>query len=230
MSEATGSSSSTVRLELDAEMKLQWESQRKKIAEAQKEGAASFVALWKSVAEVVDHSPPLYLAAGFSNAKAFFEKYLGVERRTAIRNLEVARRASRAEVERFGVTKLDAALGLLADDDQTSFDKLKVAVERKGKPTKVGLEEASAVEIRLAVQSLHPKRLIPPKPNSTIAVLTRALHDAKLGSVGVVVSRSGITFRGVKAENLKLLAAVLSRVDLTGEQAVATIGRKLKAA
>src|SRR5688572_4364042 len=67
MSEATGSTSPTIRLELDPELKGQWETQRKKIAEAQKEGATSFIALWKSVAEVVDHSPPLFLAAGFSN-------------------------------------------------------------------------------------------------------------------------------------------------------------------
>ena len=206
--------SSTIRVEVDAALKARWESSRAKITEAQRGGAESFVALWKSVAEVIEASPPLYLAAGFASAKAFVEKFIKVQFRAASRNIQVVRTASRAEIEQYGVTKLDAALGLVSEKN-ASFAKLRVTVQRKGKTSKVGLDEATVEEIRIAARALRPTRSAPRKgATATSLLLTKALADGKLKGVTARVSKAGITFRGLQVEQLPSLVGILSRFKL----------------
>ena len=206
--------SSTIRVEVDAALKARWESSRAKITEAQRGGAEFFVALWKSVAEVNESSPPLYLAGGFVSAKAFVEKFIKVPFRSASRNIQVVRAASRAEIEQYGITKLDAALGLVSERN-ASFDKLRLTVERKGKTSRVGLDEATVDEIRLAARNLRPKRKTPVKgPGATSLLLTQAMADGKLKGVTVRVARSGITFFGLQVEQLQSLVSILARFKL----------------
>ncbi len=220
MPDAIEGQSSTIRVEVDAALKAKWEANKEKISEAQRGGAESFIVLWKSVTEVVESTPPLYLAAGFVSATAFAEKFLKVPMRTAKRNMEVARVASRAEVERYGISKLDSAVNLLSVDTP-SFDKIRVAVERKGKPSKVSIEEANIDEIRLAVRNLRPKKPGPIKSrNPAAALLNKAMTDGKLKGVTVVLARSGITFRGLGLEDLQSLAGILARVKLPGSRPV----------
>ncbi len=172
------------------------------------------MALWKSVAEVIESSPPLYLAAGYVSATAFVEKFIKVQFRAAYRNIQVVRAASRAEIEQYGITKLDAALGLVSEKNP-SFDKLRVTVQRKGKPSKLGLDEATVEEIRLAARNLRPKRKAPVKgPGATSLLLTKAMADGKLKGVTVRVARSGITFRGLQVEQLQSLVSILARFKL----------------
>ena len=205
---------SSIRVAVDAGLKAKWEVNREKIAQAQRGGAECFIGLWKAVTEVIEASPPLYLAASYASASAFIVKYLKVPIRTATRNMEVARVASRAEVVRFGVTRLEAALGLRTKEN-TSFDKLKVAVERNSKVTKVNLEEATVEEVRRAVRNLHPKRRVANKPpNAIVVALTQALSKARLEGVTVMVARSGITFRGLQLDEIQSLVDILARVKL----------------
>ncbi len=203
-----------ILIEVDTEMKAKWAINREKIFEAQRGGAESFIALWKAVTEVVESTPPLFLAGGYSSTTAFVEKFLKVPMRNASRFMDVARVASRADLERYGISKLDAAVGLLTGDN-TTFEKVRVPVERKGKASKVGLEDATVVELRVAVRNLHPKRPAATTVRSAAAVmLTKALSDAKLKGVSVAVARSGIAFRGLQMDQLPVLATLLSRLKL----------------
>ena len=214
MPESIEGLSSTIRLEVDSGMKARWEQSRTKIVDAQRGGAESFTALWKSVADVIEASPPLYLAAGFATTKAFVEKFLKVPMRNATRNLQVVRFASRTEIERYGVHKIEAALGLLSEE-HSSLDKLRVPIERKGKASKATLDEASVEEIKVAVRDLRPKKPGPLKGrNTTAALLTRALTEAKIKGVSVVVGKSGITFRGVQLDTLHSFVHTLSLIKL----------------
>ncbi len=217
MPESTEGQSSTIKMVVDAGLKARWEVSREKIAVAQKGGSESFVALWKSVTEVVDSSPPLYLAAGFATMKAFVESYLKVPVRTATRSMQVVGVASRAEVEKYGVGRLEAALGLLTKD-AASFDELRVSVERGGKASKVDLEEATLEEIRIAARKQRPKRSLKSR-NTTAVLLTKALTDGKLKGVTVTVGKAGIMFRGLQVEKLQSLISILSRVKLPPKQA-----------
>ena len=218
MAESEGQAS-TIRVEVDVELKARWEVKRDKIAEAQKGGAECFLTLWKAVTDVIESSPPLYLAAGFSSASGFIEKYLKLPTRTATRYIEVARIATRAELERHGTTKLDAALGLL-NKDSPSFDKVRVKVERHGKPVKLGLGEVTGEEIRLAVRALRPKSIAPKSRNATAVLLTNALTAGKIKGVTVVVSKAGINFRGLEVANLRSLIKALERVKLPNVEPV----------
>ena len=202
---------------VDAGLKARWEVSREKIALAQKGGSEHFVALWKSVTEVVESSPPLYLAAGFATMKAFVESYLKVPVRTATRSMQVVSVASRAEVEKYGMSRLESALGLLTKDNP-SFDEVRVSVERSGKASKVDLEHATLDEIRLAARSRRPKRPLKNR-NTTAVLLTKALTDGKLKGVTVTVGKTGIMFRGLQVEKLQSLISILSRVKLPQKEA-----------
>ena len=104
------------------------------------------------------------------------------------------------------------ALGLV-DKAAPSFAKLRVSVQRGGKTSRVDFEDATVVEVRAAVRALNPNKPAP-KKNSDAALITRALAAAKLKGLTVLVTRSGITFRGLTVEKLQSLANVLLRIKL----------------
>ncbi|WP_437969079.1 hypothetical protein WMF04_07190 [Sorangium sp. So ce260] len=208
-------------MRIDRDLKRRWEEALAQIKASKREGAGAFDDLWETIGLIVEHEPPLYLAGGFSSAKQFYKEHVGETERTAKRLIRVAKHASPNEEARYGVSKLDAALGYIEAASggearrrvPVDFARLRIPVRRDGQPDRVSLDEASVEEIRAATRALRGK----PRPAGgageppATAALRRALRDAGAPDVKVQVARDKVSLSGIPlsalAKTLRALAA-----------------------
>lgn len=222
----TGALSRPVEVEvrIDRDLKRRWEEALAQIKASKREGAGAFDDLWETIGLIVEHEPPLYLAGGFSSAKQFYKEHVGETERTAKRLIRVAKHASPNEEVRYGVSKLDAALGYIEAASggearrrvPVDFARLRIPVRRDGQPARVSLEEASVEEIRAATRALRGKQRGAGEARGAgeppaIAALRRALRDAGAPDVKVQVARDKVSLSGIPlaalSKTLRALAA-----------------------
>src|SRR5258706_16422968 len=79
-----------VAVQVDARLKKRWDELSAIVSHAKREGAKAFDELWETVAEIVDHDPPLYVVGGYANDVAYYWEALGEKARTARRLMRVA--------------------------------------------------------------------------------------------------------------------------------------------
>ena len=208
----------TVVVTIDPAVKKRWDALTKQIHDAQKEGASAFDALWEAVAAIVEHNPPLYLAGGYENAEAFFRERLGETRRNAFRFIRVAKFASPNEEEKYGTTKLDAALAYLEAKlgAPLAHPPLPIALERLRIPVKDGaherrlsLEEARVEDIVAATRALAKTERAP--TSSVERGLKKVLSSkSSLAKVTVRVRNGLVTFANVPTAALATFGRVLA--------------------
>lgn len=207
---------------MNKDLRDRWQRALDAVKDAKREGASAFDVLWETVAEIVDHDPPLYLAGGLATTKDFLAQHLNETERSARRWMRVARYASPAEEVRYGVSKLDAVIGYLEAKSgpikgslPVAFDKLKIPVERDGKITQVPLEEATVEQIGTAARKLnrtgqkHPVRASP-----ALLAVTRALSKGKLRGISAKISGGKLMLGAVPLDALTELADALRRIQL----------------
>lgn len=68
---------------------------------------------WRAAGRILEHHPPLYELGGYKDAAAFTKAELGVDVTTARAMIRVARHATDRDLQRYGVWRLDAAIGYL---------------------------------------------------------------------------------------------------------------------
>src|SRR5689334_9664872 len=118
-----------------------------------------------------------------------------------MQRVQVCRRATKTEVERYGATKLEAAPPFVAEDPKLSLSKVRVPVTRNGKQTKVDLGSASVVEVSAAAKELNAKAGKKPRRNPLRDAVTKALSDANVKGVTVTETRKGaLILSGITAE------------------------------
>lgn len=152
--------------------------------------------LRETVAEIVEHDPPLYLAGGFATDNAFFGGVLKETERSARRNIRVARYASPAEEVRFGTSKLDAVLGFLEAKSgalkgrlPVDLDKLRIPIARGESTVSLGIEEATVEEIAAATRALKRKEgAAARKTSPVVAAVSSELKSAPLRTISVRLS------------------------------------------
>ncbi len=158
-----------VTVKVDAGLKKRWDALSKTVERARHAGAADWDALWEAVGAIVEHDPPLYELGGYRNAADYFLRALGENARNASRYIRVARLASPAEEETYGVTKLDAGLSFIEaklgampahPPLPIAFDKLRVPLAGGGS---VSFTDARLEDIAAATRALSKK---PPTPSS----------------------------------------------------------------
>ncbi len=196
-----------VEVVLDAKSKRAWETLSNAMHAAKREESGGFDAYWEAVQAIIDHTPPLYLAGGFSTVRAFLAKVVGEKERTAFRMMRVARFASPDDETRYGTSKLDAALSYLAAKGlqldgpkiPVDFARLKFPATRDGKVLHLGLEEATVAEITAATRALSRKGRAPKKPSSPLqgAIEAGLRKTAALRLVSVQHAGGEITLRGI---------------------------------
>ena len=210
-----------VKVAIDRALKKRWDEILKVVEGAKREGAGAFDRLWESVAAIVEHDPPLYLAGGFSTAKAFIAAHLGETERTARRNMRIAKYASPVEEERYGTSKLDAALGYLEAKSggaqkgrlPVDFEKLRIPVARDGKEITVPLADALVQEINLATRKLLRGATKPhPKASPLHAAVSAGLGDKALRGITVRVAGDRIFLGNIPSASLPALARALGKV------------------
>lgn len=212
-----------VDLKVDKDLQKRWQKALDVIKDAKREGASAFDVLWETVAEIVEHDPPLYLAGGLATTKDFFTEHLGETDRSARRWMRVAKYASPAEEARYGVSKLDAVLGYLEAKSggaikgslPVALDKLKIPVERDGKTSSVPLEEATVDAIHTATRKLkRGGQKLPRKTSPVLAAVTRELSKGKLRGISAKISGGKLMLGAVPLDALTDLADALRRIEL----------------
>ena len=208
---------------VDKALAKRWKALDAAVQDARRSGAHAFDRLWESVAEIVEHDPPLYLAGGFATAKAFFASALGETERSARRNMRVAKYASPAEEERFGPTRLDAAIGWIEAKAgapvkgrvPVDFEKLKIPVEVDGKTVQKGLAELTVEQILSATRKrLRENGKTAPKASPVVKAIQAALGRGALAKVTVRYAGGAVSLSGVPVAALKDLAKALAKVSL----------------
>jgi len=213
-------SSTKLDLHVDRSLKKRWGRALTTLESARRQGATAFDELWETVAEIVDHDPPLYLAGGFATTKAFLTKHLKESERTARRLMRVAKFASPNEEARYGVSKLDAALAWLEAKAgkprgrlPVDFPKLRVPV--KGGPT-LPFDEATVRDLTAATREL----LRAGKPRKNRPPLVRALATAiakkgkSLDGITVSLTNGKLTLGNILPDQLAALTKALGSAKL----------------
>jgi hypothetical protein len=209
-----------VTVKVDASLKKRWDALSARLDAAAHEGATAFDVLWEVADEIVSHAPPLYVVGGYKSDAEFFMERMKTDRRAAWRFIRVARFATPLEEERYGTSKLDAALGYLeaktghalAGALPVAFDRLRITVGKGAKARSVSLEQATVADIQAATRALLAKG----KGGAPKTPARDALESA-LGEIGsladvTVRERGGLlSFLGVPVAALDVFASAILR-------------------
>lgn len=211
-----------VDLKVNQDLRKRWQRALEVVKDAKREGASAFDVLWETVAEIVEHDPPLYLAGGLATTKDFLAEHLGETERSARRWMRVAKYASPAEETRYGVSKLDAVIGYLEAKSgaiegslPVALDKLKIPIERDGKTIHLPLAEATVDAIETATRKLKRKDQKHPRAASpALVAITRELSKGKLRGISARISGGKLMLGAVPLDALADLADALRRIEL----------------
>jgi hypothetical protein len=157
------------------------------------------------VGEVLEHEPPLYLAAGISTAKEFLARYTHESVRSAQRFVRVAKYASPHDEERYGEAK-----GRVPVD----FAALRIPVKRDGETRRLTLEEVSVDEIRAATRTLAKKKPSKAQQSPVLDAVRKALPAALRKEVTLSVAKNALTIGRIPLAKLRELGLAMAKVKL----------------
>lgn len=206
-----------VSIKVDARLKKLYDGLLARIEAARKEEAQDFDRLYEAVAEVLDHDPPLWPIGGYANPGEFCQDKLGAPLRTVQRNIRVARYATAKDIDTYGATRLDAALGWIEaktggpvkGELPVAFDRVRIPVTRAGEARAVGLSDATVEEIERATKALGKGAKKGPKSAARTALLEGLGKHKALAEVDVSVSGGMASFRRVPLASLDLFGRAL---------------------
>jgi hypothetical protein len=207
-----------ISVPVDPSLKKAWDAESKKLEAYSSQGARSFDHLWETVARIVEHEPPLYVVGGYKNAKAFFLAVLHESERNARRNVRVAKHATPAEEQTYGVHLLDAAIGYveasqgkpIAKGQRIDFGALHIPVGTGKSANKLPLAKATIPDVTRATAALLASKGKGRKKVVEVEMaLTAALgKHASLASVVVHEHDGLVDFRNVPIAALAAFARV----------------------
>ncbi len=219
-------SAADVRVKVDGKLKSLWDRHLRALEQAKGQGAKAFDLLWEVVDVIVNHDPPLWVVGDYASASEFFAKELHETERTAQRNIRVARYATAAEEERYGVSTLDAAIGFLeAKHGGPLPGRAPIAFERVTIPVKQGgvtharrLADVSVKQIQAATAALTGGAKKHPASDAYRAI-TKALAAQKPLANVEVHERNGLfAFHGVPSGALHHFGAAVTRASGAGKK------------
>ncbi|HSQ67628.1 MAG TPA: hypothetical protein VLM85_30670 [Polyangiaceae bacterium] len=208
-----------VAVKVDGKLKKLWDDHLRILEDAQARGAKAFDVLWETVDDILGHDPPLYVVGDYGSAREFLDEVLHETERTALRNIRVARHASAAQEERYGVSTLDAALGYLEAKNGAplggkapiDFERLKIPVQTNGQPHLRALADVTVKDIEAATAKLTSGNKRKPK-SETYRALSAALAAQKpLAGVELSEHAGIFSFRNVPAGALAHFGNAVAR-------------------
>ncbi len=144
---------------------------------------ASGLSRYRVVSRIIESTPPLYLAGSIPTEAAFFRQVLEESRQSVYRLIRVAKHASDADFERYGLSVLDAAITYFEAAKGPSkkaihFDTLRILVRRDGGEVSKPLSEVSVAEVRNAISArkgtLKPEVTASPQIKMLLGLMKRA--------------------------------------------------------
>jgi hypothetical protein len=215
-----------VDVEIDRTLKKKWLAALDALEDAKREGAGAFDRQWEAVGAILEHDPPLYLAGGLSTNKAFLERHVGENERTARRMVRVAKYASPAEENRFGISKLDAAISFIEAKIgapiqgrlPVAFDALRIPAGKDNNAEHKPLADTTVEEIHAATRALlRAGKKSPVKASPVVKALTNELSSRALRGVSVRLAGGKVSFSGIPLDAFADFVKGLARVQLPAE-------------
>ncbi len=208
-----------IAVKVDARLKALYDALVEEIELVSRQDALQWDKRWEAAGKIVDHDPPLYVLGGFANDDEFFRAVMHEEPRNARRYVRVAKFASPLEESTYGITKLDAALGLVEAKlgAPLAHPPLPVAFERLRVPTRGGsvrLEAATVADLTAATAGVR-RGSGEARPTPARAALETAL--ARVSSLSDVVVREAagrVSFTNVPLAAFERFVGTLGRVRL----------------
>jgi hypothetical protein len=191
-----------------AKLERAWKTVESKLRPLVATNARVFDERYELAAKVLDHEPPLYLAAGIRSFSAFCSEVLKEDERVVRRNVRVARYATPSHVTRYGVHKLDAAIDWIESKSKklergakdADFDALRIPVDVNGKKRSLSLGELTVKQIAATVAAKANTDRGRPAKDPLVARIEKALAKSPLDGVTVAKSQGRLSFKGVPQE------------------------------
>lgn len=211
-----------IQITVDRALARAWKEASATLRRTKRAGARAWDERWETIAEIVDHDPPLYLAGGHASVEQFLAAHVEESPRTARRMMRVARFASPDDEVRYGVSRLDAAIAYLEAKTgevfgrlPVAFDKLRIPVEKNGRVRRLPLEKISVRDLRAATRKLvREKKKSHPKASPIVTVVERALTKAGLPGVAIRLRKDQLSLSHIPVAKLPAAARALAAVKL----------------
>lgn len=212
-----------VVVKIDAALKRLYTQAINQLNEAKREGAEAWHKRYLTLANVVEHKPPLYLAGGYATDKEFFDAEAQETQQSVSRHTRVAKLATPAEVAKYSPTRLYWGIayieakqkGPLTNRGSIDFDKLRIQFKRDGKAMSKGLLQLALSELRAAVRLATGHEAKKPKETPAAKAIDAAMKKAGVKSAKVTVSKTTLVLRvpltGVAAVARELADFVLPK-------------------
>jgi hypothetical protein len=174
---------------------------------------------YEVLGRIIDHVPPLYLAGGYSDVRAFLAVEAPDEsERSARSRIRVARHFDVDHELEFGISRLDLLLdylqvtGRLRDpSDKLDPAAQKVRVPNGERVRIVPFPKITAAELRTAIRAAKSKSQAPSaKAPPVVVSLRRLLAEAGLGAVSVSLKTGKLTLGGIDPQAVGKLAKALA--------------------
>ena len=154
---------------------------------------------YRVVSRIIESTPPLYLAGSIPSEGAFFMQVLQESRRSVYRLIRVAKHASDADFERYGLSLLDAAITYVETVKGSSkkaidFDELRILVRRDGGKMARPLSEVSVAELRRAI-SARKGTIKPHVTSPKVKMLLELMKRSGIVPESVTASKAAIVIR-----------------------------------
>ena len=192
-----------VVVKIDAALKRLYADAIGQLDEAKTADAIAWHRRYTTVATVVNHVPPLYLAGGFATEQEFFAAQLQETRQSVNRNMRIVHLATAAEVEKHTPTRLRLAIAYveaknkqpLTDRTSVDFDKLKIQLKRDGKTITKLLTDLPYVDLVEAVAQVRGGLSKPAKETPISKAITSALKASGIKGASATVTKTKVTLR-----------------------------------
>ena len=180
----------------------------------------------------------LFRISGAKTAAEWLEANVEEPYRTAMRNVRVAQFADPDDEATWGVTKLDAAIGLVeaklgapvAGKLPVAFDKLRIPVERDGETRRLGLDAVETPEIAAATDAIRRGEGKARTRGSPVEqAFVSALRDvAVLRTIRVRLVDGHVSFGHIPLPHLDVAIRTIAIVDWRALSDVARAAAKKK--
>jgi hypothetical protein len=200
---------------VDKALAAHWKDALSRFEDAKRDEAARWDEQYEALGEILDGDPPLYLAGGYANEKAFLAAALpGVDVRSARRSCRVARYFDADDEAAHGVMKLDALLDYLEATRGVPVPPKKIHVEKqivrvpKGKSTRpVAFADATLAVLRASVR--RAKKQPGERASPAVVAVKAALEKHDFADVAVSIRRNQLTVSGIPVGRLVAFARAL---------------------
>lgn len=212
--------SSPSSLKPDRALKEKWERELAVYTAAVARDAKAFDQKYEAIARIIDHDPPLYLAAGCKTFHDFVTKYVHEDDTVVRKWVEVAKLASPKEEALWSPSRLALLLGYLRATSvdgkllkKFQWDKIMVNIAPKGREEKfIRGVDATLDQLRSArTYALQRLGKTPPGTSSVAKQLLHQLQSAGADNVSVRYHDGSytVTFEGYQARTVgRVIAAI----------------------